>query len=104
MRRVPLMALVRFSKDPSARSMVPAFVDSLAIAAPKGRKSLTMVWSINTLRSARNRMRFLRPAFQSRQMIWNAVYVLPVPVAMTSRMRSRSLAIASMAALMALTW
>ena len=38
-----------------SRSMVLAFVDSLAIAAPKGRKSLTMVWSTSTLRSARNR-------------------------------------------------
>ena len=34
---------------------------SFAIAAPNGRKSLTIVWSISTLRSARNRMRFLRP-------------------------------------------
>ena len=52
-----------------ARSMVLALVLSFAMAAPKGRKSLTIVWSISTLRSARNRMRFLRPAFQSRQMI-----------------------------------
>ena len=47
--------------------------ESLAIAAPNGRKSLTIVWSISTLRSARNRMRFLRPAFHRRQMIWKAV-------------------------------
>ena len=46
---------------------------SFAIAAPNGRKSLTIVWSTSTLRSARNRMRFLRPAFHSRQMIWKAV-------------------------------
>ena len=52
-----------------ARSMVLALVESFAIAAPNGRKSLTIVWSISTLRSARNRMRFLRPAFHSRQMI-----------------------------------
>jgi hypothetical protein len=32
-------------------------------------------------------MRFLRPAFHKGQMIWKAVYVLPVPVAITSRMR-----------------
>ena len=73
MRRRPSRALVSSPEEPSARSMVFAFVDSLAIAGPKGRKSLTMVWSTSTLRSARNRMRFLRPAFQSRQMIWNAV-------------------------------
>ena len=48
-------------------------VESFAIAAPNGRKSFTIVWSISTLRSARNRMRFLRPAFHSRQMIWKAV-------------------------------
>ena len=46
---------------------------SLAMAAPKGRKSLTMVWSTRTLRSARKRMRFFCPAFHSRQMIWKAV-------------------------------
>ena len=73
MRRFPSMARGRSPEDPSARSMVPALVESLAMAAPKGRKSLTMVWSTSTLRSARNRMRFLRPAFQSRQMIWKAV-------------------------------
>ena len=54
---------------PSSRSMVLEPVLSLAIAAPKGRKSLTMVWSTSTLRSARNRMRFFRPAFHRRQMI-----------------------------------
>jgi hypothetical protein len=53
--------------------MVLALVESLAIVAPKGRKSFTIVWSIRMLRSARNRMRFFRPAFQSRQMIWKAV-------------------------------
>ena len=58
---------------PSCRSMVLALVESFAIAAPNGRKSFTIVWSISTLRSARNRMRFLRPAFHSRQMIWKAV-------------------------------
>ena len=52
-----------------SRSMVLAPVLSFAIAAPNGRKSLTIVWSTRTLRSARNRMRFLRPAFHSRQMI-----------------------------------
>ena len=46
---------------------------SFAIAEPNGRKSLTIVWSTSTLRSARNRIRFFRPAFQSRQMIWKAV-------------------------------
>ena len=51
------------------RSMVLALVESFAIAAPNGRKSFTIVWSISTLRSARKRMRFLRPAFHSRQMI-----------------------------------
>ena len=61
------------SSLPSSRSMVLALVLSFAIAAPNGRKSLTIVWSISTLRSARNRMRFLRPAFHSRQMIWKAV-------------------------------
>ena len=49
-------------------------------------------------------MRFFRRAFHSRQMIWKAVYVLPVPVAMTSRMRSCPLAMASTVALTALTW
>ena len=52
-----------------SRSMVFGSVLSFAIAAPNGRKSLTIVWSIRTLRSARKRMRFLRPAFHSRQMI-----------------------------------
>ncbi len=37
-------------------------------------------------------------------MIWNAVYVLPVPVAITSRLRSTPLAMASTVALMALAW
>ena len=77
--------------------------DSLVIAPPNGRKSFALVWSTSTLRSARNRMRFFRRAFHSRQMIWKAVNVLPVPVAMTSRMRSCPLAMASMAALTALT-
>ena len=45
----------------------------VAIAGPNGRKSLTIVWLTNTLRSARNKMRFLRRAFHKRQMIWNAV-------------------------------
>ena len=58
---------------PSSRSMVLALVESLAILPAKGRKSLTMVWSMRMLRSARKRMRFLRPAFQRRQMIWKAV-------------------------------
>jgi hypothetical protein len=66
------MAVATVSRLPSARSMV-LWVESLAIAPPKGRKSLTMVWSISTLRSARNKMRLARPAFHSRQMIWNAV-------------------------------
>ena len=43
MRRFLLMAADRSSEDPSARSMVLAWVESLAIAGPKGRKSLTMV-------------------------------------------------------------
>ena len=38
MRRLASMALVRSSEVPSARSMVFAFVESFAIAAPKGRK------------------------------------------------------------------
>jgi len=59
----------RSSLVPSCRSMVLALVDSFAIAPPNGRKSFTIVWSISTLRSARNRMRFLRPAFHKRQMI-----------------------------------
>jgi|GEM_PF-5676366 len=54
---------------PSARSIVFDRVLSFAIAGPNGRKSLTIVWSMRTLRSARKRMRFLRPAFHSRQMI-----------------------------------
>jgi hypothetical protein len=84
--------------------MVLVPVLSLAIAAPKGRKSFTIVWSTSMLRSASNKMRFFRPAFHRRQMIWNAVYVLPVPVAITRRMRCCPLAMASMAALMALHW
>ena len=84
--------------------MVFALADSLAIVSPKGRRSFTIVWSTNTLRSARNRMRFFWPAFHSRQMIWKAVQVLPVPVAMTSRIRSCPLAMASIALLMAFTW
>ena len=35
-------------------------------------------------------MRFFFPPFQSRQMIWNAVYVLPVPVAITSRIEKEN--------------
>ena len=66
-------AVVSSTSVPSSRSMVLALVLSLAIAGPKGRKSLTIVWSTSTLRSARKRIRFLRPAFQSRQMIWKAV-------------------------------
>ena len=58
---------------PSSRSMVFVLVLSFAIAEPKGRKSFTMVWSTRTLRSARKRMRFLRPAFHKRQIIWKAV-------------------------------
>ena len=50
-----------------------AAVLSFAIAAPNGLKSLTIVWSTSMLRSARKRIRFLRPAFHRRQMIWNAV-------------------------------
>jgi len=73
MRRCLSIAVVRSTWVPSARSMVLALVLSLAIAAPKGRKSLTMAWLISTLRSARNRMRFFCLAFQSRQMIWKAV-------------------------------
>jgi hypothetical protein len=57
----------------STRSTPLAFGLSLAMAPLKGRKSLTMVWSIRMLRSARNRMRFLAPLFHSRQMIWKAV-------------------------------
>ena len=72
-RRLSRAPVVRSVLVPSSRSMVLALVLSLAMAAPKGRKSLTMVWSISTLRSARKRMRFFRPAFHSRQMIWKAV-------------------------------
>src|ERR1700730_15776555 len=85
MRRFLLRASVRSTLVPSLRSMVLALVDSFAIAAPKGRKSFTIVWSINTLRSARNRMRLLPSGFHARdfhkrQMIWNAVLVFPLPV------------------------
>jgi hypothetical protein len=73
MRRRWSMAVGRVRLWPSSRSIVFAPVLSLAMAAPKGRKSLTIVWSINTLRSAKNKMRFFCPAFQSRQMIWKAV-------------------------------
>ncbi len=69
----PSTARGRSTSVPSARSMVLLRVLSLAMAAPKGRKSFTMVWSTSTLRSARKRMRFLRPLFHSRQMIWKAV-------------------------------
>jgi ParB family chromosome partitioning protein len=62
-------AIVSSTSLPSSRSMVLALVLNFAIAGPKGRKSLTIVWSTSTLRSARNKMRFLRPAFHSRQMI-----------------------------------
>ena len=55
--------------DPTKYAQLHNLVESLAIAAPKGRKSFTIVWSISTLRSARNRMRFFRPAFHNRQMI-----------------------------------
>ena len=58
---------------PSSRSITLDAVLSFAMAEPNGRKSFTIVWSTRTLRSARNRIRFLRPAFQRRQMIWNAV-------------------------------
>ena len=78
MRRFLSSASARSTEVPSCRSMVLALVESFAIAAPKGRKSFTIVWSISTLRSARNRMRLLPSGFQrrdfhSRQMIWNAV-------------------------------
>lgn len=43
-------------------------------------------------------------AFHSRQMIWKAVSVLPVPVAITSRMRCWPLVMASTVAWMALIW
>jgi hypothetical protein len=50
--------------------------DGFVIFAPKGRKSLTMVWSTRMFRSARNSTRFCRPAchcdFHRRQMIWKA--------------------------------
>src|SRR6185312_15349770 len=51
----------KFHSVPSCRSMVLLPVLSFAIAAPKGRKSFTIVWSISTLRSARKRMRFFLP-------------------------------------------
>ena len=77
---------------------------SLAIAPLKGRKSLTMVWSIKMLRSAKNKMRFFAPLFHKRQMIWKAVYVLPVPVAMTRSARFCPLLMASTVRLMAVSW
>jgi len=46
---------------------------TFVITAPKGLKSLVCVWSMRMFRSARNNTRFTEPAFQSRQMIWNAV-------------------------------
>ncbi len=62
MRRCFLSTAVgSWTSVPSSRSMVFEEVLSLAMAAPKGRKSFTMVWSTRTLRSARKRMRFLRP-------------------------------------------
>ena len=49
-----------------------------------------------------------RPRFQeawkSFQAIWKAIEVFPVPVASVSRMRSRSWAMASSTAVMALCW
>jgi hypothetical protein len=74
------------------------------MAAPNGLKSFVFVWSTRMLRSARKRMRFFTPAFHSRQMIWNAVYVFPVPVAITSSARGCPVAMASTVRLMALTW
>ncbi len=73
MRRFLSSAVAISTVVPSSRSMVFEPVLSFAIAAPNGRKSLTIVWSMRTLRSARKRIRFFRPAFHSRQMIWNAV-------------------------------
>ena len=66
--------------DP-ADAPVDELRSSFVIASPNGRKSLTMVWSTRMLRSARNSTRLAWPLFQSRQMMLNAVYVLPVPVA-----------------------
>ena len=48
-------------------------------------------------------MRFFTPAFHSRQMIWNATKVLPVPVAIVSNTRVWPLAMASMVRLMAIS-
>ena len=53
MRRFLSMAVVSSTSLPSSRSMVLEPVLSFAIAAPNGRKSLTIVWSMSTLRSAR---------------------------------------------------
>lgn len=66
------IAVVSPVRVPSIFSIVPCRALSLGMTPPNGRKSLTMVWSIRTLRSARNRVRFLRSAFHSRQMIWNS--------------------------------
>ncbi len=73
MRRCLSRAVGSSTSVPSSRSMVFDAVLSFAMAAPKGRKSLTIVWSMRTLRSARKRMRFFCLAFHSRQMIWKAV-------------------------------
>ena len=51
----------------------------------------------------KNRMRFLTPAFQRRQMIWKAVRVFPLPVAITKKIRFWPLAMASIERFTAVT-
>ena len=53
-----------------------------------------MDWSTNILRSARYNTFFFKPLLSKRHTIWNAVYVLPVPVAMTRSTRFCPLAMA----------
>ena len=69
-------------------------------------------WSARILRSARNRIRGWRvgspPRFQrllnSFQAIWAAIPVLPVPVAIVSRIRCLPAATASRTLPMAMSW
>jgi hypothetical protein len=97
----PAQGCVVIEAVPSSRSITLLLVLNLAMLLPNCLKSFTIVWSARMFRSTRNRIRFLRPAFHGLQMIWNAVYVLPVPVAITRSSRFCPFATASIAALTA---
>ena len=86
------------------RSIVFALVLSFAIAAPNGRKSFTIVWSMSMLRSARKRMRFFLPGLPQTPDDLEGGVGFAGSGRHDQQHAVLPLAIASIAALMALTW